>query len=244
MSEQKLWNGFRLEEFMFEDRLAAIVSPEKANEKKSWTIKAEYRHDFPETEIELLKRGFHVTYLQNTSRWAPKIDCHAKARFVKYVHENYGLADKCIPIGMSAGGAHAVNFAGLYPECVQCMYIDAPVLNFTSSPGRCDNERRRKIWESEFTKAYPGITRADLLNFDNHPINKAHVLIEHKIPILMLYGTADIVVEYGVNGLMLEEAYADHPGLLTVIKRESQGHHPHGFPAHPEITADWIEAHA
>ena len=244
MSEQMLWNGFRLEEFEFEGHLAAIVFPEKANEKKSWTIKTEYRHEFPETEIELLKRGYHVTYLKNVSRFATKEDCDRKARFVKYLHENYGLADKCIPIGMSCGGAHAVNFAGFHPECIQCMFIDAPVLNFLDYPGNFRNSGNRNTWEKEFKLAYPNMKRGEFLNFDNHPIGKAPILIENKIPVLMLYGTADTVVYYSENGEMLEEYYADHPGLLTVIKRPSQGHHPHGFPARPDIVADWIDEHA
>ncbi len=243
-NERKIWNPFKIEEFEFEGRPANIVFPEKANAKKSWTIKTEYRDAFPETEIELLKRGYHVAFIKNSSRWAPKIDCDVKARFVKYVSEKYGLSDKCIPIGMSCGGAHAVNFAGFYPECVKCMYIDAPVLNFASAPGSFYNETRRLRWETEFVKAYPGIKRAEILNFDNHPINKAPILIENNIPILMLYGTDDTVIHYYDNGMLLEEYYADHPGLLTVIKRESQGHHPHGFPSRPDIVADWIDANA
>ena len=144
---------------------------------------------------------------------------------------------------MSCGGAHAVNFAGFYPELIQCMFIEAPVLNFVSIPGK-HNVHNDTIWANEFSKAYPGITRAGLLNFDNHPISKAPIIIEKQIPILMVYGTDDIVVEYSDNGLMLEELYADHPELLTIMKRPSQGHHPHGFPTNPGVIADWIEAHA
>ncbi len=244
MSEKQLWYGFKMEEFTFEGKRAIIVFPEKANEKKSWTIKTEYWGAFPETEIELLKRGYHCAYLTNNNRWATKEDCDAKARFTKFISEKYGLADKCIPVGMSCGGCHAVNFAGFHPESVQCMFIDAPVLNFVSNPGNFRHERDIKVWNNEFSKAYPGITRAKLLNFDNHPINKAPILIEHKIPILVLYGTDDTIVRYEENTMLLEDAYADHPGLLTVLKRESQGHHPHGFPARPDIVADWIDAHA
>lgn len=243
MSETKIWNGFRCEEFDFEGRLAALVFPEKANEKKSWTIKTEYRDAFPETEIELLKRGFHCAYLTNNNRWATKEDCDAKARFALYLHEHYGLSEKCVPVGMSCGGCHAVNFAGFHPESVACMYIDAPVLNFTDNPGNPMIEARRAVWENEFVKAYPGITRAGLLNFDNHPILKAPILIENKIPILMVYGTQDESVSYALNGQFLEDAYADHPGLLTVMVRKLQGHHPHGFPQNPGRIADWIEAH-
>ncbi len=242
MSVQTTWHGFKAEEFTFEGKEAIIVFPEKANEKKSWTIKTEYWGAFPEAEIELLKRGFHAAYLKNNNRWATKEDCDAKARFAAYVSEKYGLNKKCVPVGMSCGGCHAVNFAGFYPDLIQCMFIDAPVLNFLSIPGKRTAENN-KIWDNEFVKAYPGITRATLLNFDNHPINKAPIIIEKKIPILMVYGTDDIIVEYEENGLLLEEMYADHPGLLTVIKRVSQGHHPHGFPTNPGVIADWVEAH-
>ncbi len=243
MSEQTTWNGFRAEEFTFEDKKAIVVFPDKANEKKSWTVKMEYWGAFPETEIELLKRGFHVTYIQNNNRWVTMEDCERKGRFVKFVIEKYGLAKKFIPVGMSLGGAFSINCASLYPELVQCMFIDAPVLNFVSVPGK-RNAHNNACWDAEFVKAYPGITRAALYNFPNHPINRAPIVLEHKIPILMVYGTDDTVVEYEENGLMLEELYADHPELLTVMKRNMQGHHPHGFPTNPGVIADWIEAHA
>ncbi len=241
MSEQTTWYGFKSEEFTFEGKKAIIVFPEKANAQKSWTIKTEYWGAFPETEIELLKRGFHAAYLENNNRWATKEDCDAKSRFAAYISEKYGLNKKCIPVGMSCGGAHAINFAGFYPELIQCMFIEAPVLNFVSIPGK-HNAFNIPCWENEFVKAYPGITRAGLLSFENHPINKAPIIIENKIPILMVYGTDDIIVEYDENGRLLEELYAEHPGLLTVMKRPSQGHHPHGFPTNPGIIADWIEA--
>ncbi len=243
MSKQTTWYGFKSEEFTFEGKKAIVVFPDKPNEKKSWTIKMEYWGAFPETEIELVKRGFHAAYLQNNNRWATKEDCDAKARFAAFLSEKYGLNKKCIPVGMSCGGAHSVNFAGFYPELVQCMFIDAPVLNFVSIPGK-RNAHNIPCWDNEFSKAYPGITRAGLLSFENHPINKAPIIIENKIPVLMVYGTDDTVVEYDDNGLMLEEVYADHPGLLTVMKRNMQGHHPHGFPTNPGVIADWVEENA
>ena len=243
MAETKMWHGFRLEEFEFEGFQALIAFPEKANELKKWTIKTEYWDAFPETEIELLKRGWHVTYLKNENRWATPSDCHRKARFVKYVHETYGLFEKCVPVGMSCGGCHAVNFAGFHPECIDCMFIEAPVLNFVDLPGNFADDFSNSVWEKEFLQAYPGIKRADLLSFDNHPISKAPILIENKIQILMVYGTDDIVVRYPQHGQLLEDVYQDHPGLLTIMKRHSQGHHPHGYPQHPEKIADWIEAH-
>lgn len=240
MRASSYWNGFLQEEFEFEGRTATIVFPKDKISSGNWSLKTEYKDAFPETEVELLKKGFHITYLENTSRFAPKEDCEAKARFVKFIAEKYGLKNKCVLIGMSCGGAHAVRFAGMFPELAECMFIDAPVLNYCNFPGKIGNSVFEIIWNNEFAKTYPGISRAKLLSFDEHPINMVDVLIEHKIPVLMLYGNEDMTVLYNENGALLEEAYKKAPELLTVIKRESQGHHPHGFPTNPKIIVDYI----
>lgn len=222
----ELWHGFEINRFTFEDRDALIVFPKTSERKQAFLLKTEYWDAFPDIEIRLVEQGFCLTYIKNKTRFATKEDCDIKARFVEYISKTYALAPRCIPVGMSCGGAHAVNFAGFYPRLIECMYIDAPVLNFCSFPGRPEFE---KIWENEFTKAYEGISHYKLLSFDNHPISKADILIENKIPVLMVYGTEDNTVYYAENGALLEEAYKNHPDLLTVISVNCRGHHPHGM---------------
>ena len=238
------WFGFPCEEFLFEGRKAFLVFPKEADAQKNWTLKTEYRDAFPETELELLHRGFHAAFLTNHTRFGTTEDCDAKDRFAAYLHETYGLCEKCVPIGMSCGGAHAVQFAGYYPNRVKCMFIDAPVLNFLDFPARYGDPYCESVWETEFTRAYPGISRAKLLSFTEHPLNRIDALKTAKIPILLVYGTQDTTVFYAQNGKMMEEAYNDAPELLTVMARDYQGHHPHGFPHHPEIIADYICLHS
>lgn len=224
----KFHNEYDCEEFEFEGRRAVIVFPHNADDKKRWLLKTEYWDAFPAAELEMLKLGFHLAYVENETRFATYEDCARKARFVRFVSEKYGLNDKCVPVGYSCGGAHAVNFAGFFPQCVSCIYIDAPVLNFCDYPARHSSEECERVWESEFVRAYPGITRAKLIGFKNHPIGKIPTLTEYKIPIIMLYGTEDTTVDYNLNGRLLEEEYADYPELLTVIPIKYRGHHPHG----------------
>lgn len=235
------WFGFRAIEFEFEGRRARLAFPEKADKKKNWTLKTEYDEAFPSEECALLAEGFHAAYLANKSRFATKEDSDAKARFVKYLHKEYGLRDKCVPVGMSCGGGCAVNFAGYHPDCVVCMYIDAPVLNFASFPAKV----YPGIWRDEFIVAYPGATKAGLLaGFEYHPMNRIPVLKEHKIPIIMVYGGQDNLVDYCDNGQFMEEAYADSPELLTVIKYNYRGHHPHGrMEERDRRITDFILAH-
>lgn len=238
-----MWQGFKSKEFIFEDRKAIIVFPSKTDKEKNWTLKTEYWGAFPETETALLSKGFHVAYLQNKTRFATKEDCDAKHRFVEFISRKYNLKSKCVLIGMSCGGAIAMNFAGLYPDDVACMFLDAPVLNFLSYPGKVGSKECEEVWENEFIKAYPGITRPKLLDFKNHPINSADTIIKHKIPIIMLYGTEDKTVIYEENGKLMEEAFEGHNELLKVIPRVYQGHHPHGFLKNSSEITDFIIAH-
>lgn len=228
MSE--LWYGFRCEKFTFEGKDAILVFPDEPAADSKIVLKTEYWGAFPDVEIELLKNGYHLAYLKNSSRLAPREDCDRKAAFIRFLAEKYHLSEKCIPVGMSCGGAHAVRFAGFYPELVACMYIDAPVLNYCDFPGKLVNGtgKWQGIWENEFMKTYPGVKHYQLLHFSEHPINMAETLIANKIPVLMVYGTEDATVIYEENGKLLEEAF-EGTDLLTVIPVEARGHHPHGL---------------
>lgn len=229
------WRGYKKEEFEFEGKQAILIFPEKSDSKKNWMLKTEYWDAFPERELDLIAEGFHLAYLENESRFATKSDCDRKARFVDYLSTKYGLRDKCVTVGFSCGAAHAINFAGFHPKKVTCIFIDAPVLNFCDFPGRIPDSDCEYVWENEFIKAYPGVTRASLLGFDNHPIGKVNILKKNNIPIIMTYGTEDKTVNYNVNGLLLELEYKDNPNL-KIIPRLMQGHHLHGHIYEPELT--------
>lgn len=74
------WCGFKRADFKFEDRDALIVFP-SCEKNGKWIVKMEYFGAFPELEIELLRRGWHLAYLRNHNRWGTDDDSDAKARF-------------------------------------------------------------------------------------------------------------------------------------------------------------------
>lgn len=235
-------SDFRCHRFTFEGMESIIVLPD-AEPNGKWALKTEYWHAFPDMEIMLLQKGYHVAYVTNETRFATDADCDRKARFVRYISTEYGLSSKCIPIGMSCGGAHAVRFAGLHPECVSCVYIDAPVLNYCSYPGKIGDEECERVWEREFVIAYPDIKRSDLLNFPRHPLNCSQTIIDNNIPILMVYGTEDTDVIYEENGALLEDAFS-HTDLLTTIRIEGRGHHPHGMIGDDAPIVEYIDTNS
>ena len=240
--KETVWkNEFRQIEFEFEGRYATLIFPPEGTANTRWMMKTEYFGAFPAVEINLLHRGYHLAYLKNINRIGTDIDTDAKARFAKHLHETYGLAEKCVPVGMSCGGLQAVNFAAKYPDLVSVLYLDAPVMNFLSWPfgmGDCFVDRG-EAQQKEVLDAL-GMTKSELICFRGHPIDKIPALIREKIPVVMVYGDSDNVVPYPENGAVLEKAYRQAGLPLSVHGKQGCGHHPHGL-ANPAPIIDFIE---
>lgn len=222
-----LWNGFPCEEFEFEGFKAFVVSPEPGTAVGKLVLKTLYWGAFPDIEINLLKNGYHLIYLDRASRFPSKEECDRRARFVQYVSQKYNLNGKCVLVGMSLGGAHAMRFANYYPELVSCIYLDAPVLNYCDFPAKMGIPYREKVWEEEFLQVYPGMKRYQLMGFTEHPINAVDTIMEHKIPVLLVWGAEDSTVVYNEHGLFMEQAY-EGSDLIKVVCVKNRGHHPHG----------------
>ena len=223
---EAIWNGFRCIDFTFEGKDAILVFPHRVDKNKNWLLKTEYFGAFPQFEIEMLNRGWHLAYLQNMTRWCLDEDLNQKNRFADYLAKQYGLYAKCVPVGMSCGGLIASKFAARYPQRVSALYLDAPVLNLLSCPaglGKADDSMM-----PEFVNA-TGMNLAKLICYREHPIDKMHLLLENKIPIMLVYGKADDVVPYDENGAILENYYRNNGGTIIAIGKENCGHHPHGL---------------
>lgn len=170
------WNDFDTDEILFNEKKAIIVKP-NVEPNGRWLYKTEYFGAFPEFEIAMLKKGYHLCYVATKTRWANDEDIQIMCDFVGFVSEKYNLSKKCIPVGMSCGGLKAVKFAEYYPDKVSVMYIDAPVLNILSMAIGSTTLNR---WQ-ELVNAY-GFSKSTVLNFRESPIDKMGVLIENKIP--------------------------------------------------------------
>lgn len=215
------------ENFKFEDHDAVVAIP-KAKPNGRLAIKTEYWGAFKATETALLDEGFHVCFIQNDNRWGTDVDLDRKARFIKHVNEKYNTK-KCVPVGMSCGGLFAIKLAAKYPELIECLYIDAPVLNYMSCPCGFGIGNPLSANHEEILGALNLNSISELLSYREMPLDKLPILIENKIPVVMVAGDSDKLVPFIENGILLENAYKNTDIPLEVYIKPGCDHHPHGL---------------
>lgn len=233
------WNGFECEEFLFDGKNAKIIYPDCESPKKTLILKTEYFNAFPEAEIELVKLGFCLCFVENDSRWGYESDIDRKADFVEFVAKKLGTHAKCVPVGMSCGGLIAVRFAAKYPQLVSCLYLDAPVINYLSYPWGFGVSKRCDEDFPEILNVFGMKSISDLICYRRMPMDMIPTLAENKIPVILVSGDSDTIVPYNENGILLERHYKERSLPVAVHIKEGGDHHPHGLET-PEPIVDFI----
>lgn len=229
--------GYKCLNFEFMGKGAKLVCPNTAT-NGNWALKTEYFDAFPDTQLELLARGWHIAYNENINRWAEPRDLERKADFVEFVSKEFSLSERCVPIGMSCGGMYAVKLAALIPEKIAGLYLDAPVINLLSCPCTL-GVAKISLYDEYFELT--GRTISEMLSYRDHPFDKLPILLKNNIPILLVAGDSDGVVPYSENGILVEKYYKENGGNIQVFIKPGCDHHPHGLENY-KMAADIIES--
>ena len=235
------WSGFEFHRHVFEDMEAFVTCPNPGTANGQLLLKTHYWGAFPATEVELLKKGFHLCCIRNTNRWGTDDNLDRQARFVRWVQKEYGLCDKMVPVGMSCGGLIAIKLAAKYPELVKCLYLDAPVVNYMSCP--CGFGVGEVLGEGAAIPEILGALNIEsvsrLLSYREMPLDKLPQLVAAKLPTIMVAGDSDNTVPYIENGIFVKEAYEAAGVPITVHLKPGCDHHPHGL-EDPTPVVDFI----
>jgi pimeloyl-ACP methyl ester carboxylesterase len=113
-------NGFR---HQGRSRRCIIVVPKEAAPGNPWSWRGCYWDHQPQTEVELLRRGFCIGYIESSSDLRPDKTWDA---WYAFLTEKHGLSPKPAFVGMSRGGEFAYTWGTAHPDKVSCIYADNP----------------------------------------------------------------------------------------------------------------------
>ena len=86
--QKRIGNSLSFFVVVKEGNHAEVIKPNcKPNGK--WALKTEYHGAFPESEIELLNRGWHIAFNKNDNRWAEPRDLEREGNFIKFVSKKF-----------------------------------------------------------------------------------------------------------------------------------------------------------
>jgi acetyl esterase/lipase len=227
--KRSTWNGFRRFDFVVDGKPVLVVAPNTAAPGRPWIWHGEFFGHKPEPDIALLKRGFHIVYMQVPDMLgSPKAVEHWN-KFYAELTGKYGLAAKPGLVGLSRGGLYCYNWAAANPDKVACIYGDAPVCDFKSWPGgKGKGKGSPRDWKLVLEQ-YGLADEATALSYAKNPVDNLEPLAKAKVPLLHVYGDVDDVVPWEENTGLIAERYPKLGGEITLIAKKGVGHHPHGL---------------
>ena len=105
-------------------RHCIVIVPKQVAAGNPWEWQGCYWDYEPQAEVELLHRGFFVTFITpDGGPQGPQWDA-----WYKFLTEKHGLAKKAVLLGMSKGGVNNYDWAVNHPDTVACIYADNPAL--------------------------------------------------------------------------------------------------------------------
>ena len=231
------FGGFERYDFKLDGHRCILVKPGKAARGKPWIWRARFFGHQPQADIALLKKGFHIAYIEVGGLFGNPAAVERWNLFYGYLTREHGLSSKVALEGMSRGGLIIYNWARANPEKVSCIYGDAPVCDFRSWPGdlyrRKENngkplrKAQRGAWAA-CLKAY-GLSEEQAKAYKGNPVDNLEPLAKAGIPLLHVCGGADKVVPVAENTAVLEKRYKALGGAIKVILKKGVGHHPHSL---------------
>ena len=233
------------------EKTVQILCPENPLPGKPWVLALQLygttnsgpTANMARTELELVKRGFHVVAGVGAGLGAPDVIATWDAVYQEMTGK-YGLAKSAALMGLSREGLSIARWAAANPGKVSCLYMDKGVCDFKSWPGGKlgIGKGSPKDWAS-LIQLYHFKSEAEALAYDQNPVDLAPKLAAAKVAIIYVMGGKDDVVPYAENGARIEEQYNKLGGTFKLIRHEGEGHWPHGL-QDPTPVVDFIQAHA
>jgi pimeloyl-ACP methyl ester carboxylesterase len=236
--QQSQWNGFTRVDFTLAGRPCLLVFPASAALGRPWIWRTEFFGHAPQVDLALLARGWHLGFMDAKDMYGGPKAMALFGQYYAHVVVRFGLSQRVVLEGFSRGGLYAFNFAAAHPSRVAALYLDAPVLDIRSWPGR---RRDSKEW-ADCLEAY-GLTEESLVQFRGNPLDRIVTVARAGVPIIAVCGDADQTVPLAENTAILERRYREAGGTIEVIIKPGGDHHPHSL-ENPAPVVEFLLRHA
>jgi pimeloyl-ACP methyl ester carboxylesterase len=236
------YRGFSRYDFKVDGCDALVVTPTTPAKGRPWIWRAEFFGVAEETDLALLRRGWHLVYIQVGNTFGcPSAMAHWNV-FYNLLTTKYGLSKRPALEGLSRGGLYIYNWAAAHPRSVGCIYGDAPVCDFKSWPGGKGQSKGSPDDWNALIHDYGFADERAALAYAGNPIDNLKPLARAHIPIIHVVGDADDVVPVNENTAIVQDRYKKLGGTFELIVKHGVGHHPHGLDD-PTPIVDFILAH-
>lgn len=232
------YHGYSLHRFEVGDLEAIIVEPKTPKAGREWVWKAEFFSAFPNFELAMLERGFHLAFLNVGNTFGcPSAMTHFD-EFYTMLTEKYSFSSHPVLLGLSRGGLYVYNWAANNADKVSCVYADNAVCDFKSWPGgKGEGPGSPENW-IKLIEDYGFASEQEALDYSGNPIDNLESLAKAGIPLIHTSATEDEVVPISENTNILEDRYTKLGGMIKVIRHPGK-HHPHGLD-NPEPVVEFI----
>jgi len=238
-------------------RRCIVVVPRVAAFGNPWSWRGCYWDHQPQTEVELLRRGFHIAYIESSAALKPGKQWDA---WYAFLTEQHNLSRKPAFIGMSRGGEYSYTWATSNPDKVSCVYADNPggnpeVLMKIGQLARYDVPLLEVCGSIDplLGRYASPIEHPDEVScvYAENPVLRSQMmetplldslapLAKARVPLLHVCGSLDPWLESQTR--VLEKRYQELGGPITVILKEGEGHFPTA-PQDPKPVVDFILKH-
>jgi alkaline phosphatase D len=239
--DQSSWNGFEQFDFELDGVACRVVQPIQAAAGKPWIWRARFWGHEPQTDIALLKLGFHVAYCDVANLWGNDIAINRWDRFYEEMTCRYGLSSQPALEGMSRGGLIIYRWAIKHPQQVSCLYADAPAMGIRPYVKGLSDGDPELDQLKDWMQAH-NLTLAEAQQFTGDALDQLAPLARAGVPLIHVCGDADESVPFEDHTAQLEKRYRALGGTINVIVKPGGKHHPHSLPD-PSPIVDFIVRH-
>ena len=238
------WHGHSQQKFQIDRHDAYVVVPAVAAAGKPWIWRTAWPDFHVEVDLELVRKGFHIGYLEVVDLLGSDACLDCMDQFYRQVRSQWGLAERMAIEPCSRGGLHAYRYAARHPERVACIYGDVPVMDFKSWPF-AHASSKASDWPKVLA-AYGFKTDAQAMAYGGNPLDQLAPIAKAKIPLRHVVSMDDLVVPPEQNTLAAQRRLRKLGWDLDVVAvangNACEGHH---FPM-PEVyeSVAFVRRHA